>query len=143
MPSCKSEIADAADEGVIFHNRVMPKEIVVDNGAVKGVKCVSIKWREPGKYVPSNAEEIPGTERFIPADVVVEAIGQRPAADLDSVLEGLDRERGLVKVDDETMRTSVENIYAGGDIVNGGSTVVQAVHQGNVAAANIAERLLG
>jgi glutamate synthase (NADPH/NADH) small chain len=121
----------------------MPKEIVVDNGAVKGVKCVSIKWREPGKYVPSNAEEIPGTERFIPADVVVEAIGQRPAADLDSVLEGLDRERGLVKVDDETMRTSVENIYAGGDIVNGGSTVVQAVHQGNVAAANIAERLLG
>ncbi|MCK5844180.1 MAG: FAD-dependent oxidoreductase [Victivallales bacterium] len=141
MPSCKSEIDETVGEGVVFHNRVLPKEIVVDNGSVKGLKCVSITWREPGKYVPSNAEEIPGTERFIPADILVEAIGQRPETDVDELFRGIDRERGLVRADGDTMRTNVENIYAGGDIVSGGSTVVEAVYHGNKAAAAIVETL--
>jgi glutamate synthase (NADPH/NADH) small chain len=137
MPSCESEIKEAVNEGVIFHTRVMPKEIVVENGVAKGVKCVSIMWKEKDLYAPSNAEEIPGTERFIPADVVVEAIGQRPETDLDALLNGVDRERGLVKVDPSTMETNMKGVYAAGDIVTGGSTVVEAVHQGNTAAANI------
>jgi NADPH-dependent glutamate synthase beta subunit-like oxidoreductase len=137
MPSCESEIKEAVSEGVIFHTRVMPKEIVVENGVAKGVKCVSIMWKEKDLYAPSNAEEIPGTERFIPADVVVEAIGQRPETNLDALLNGVDRERGLVKVDPSTMETNMKGVYAAGDIVTGGSTVVEAVHQGNTAAANI------
>ena len=139
MPSCKNEIEEACNEGVIFHTRVMPKEIVVEDNKIKGVKCVSIKWKEEGKFFPSNAIEIPDTERFIPADVVVEAIGQRPGEDMDDILEGIERERGLIKVDMETMQTSVAGIYAGGDITNGGSTVVEAVHHGNKAAESIAK----
>jgi len=137
MPSCKNEINDASEEGVVFHTRVMPKEIVIEDGLVKGIKCVSITWKEDGKCIPSNACEIAGTERFIPADVVVEAIGQRPAEDLDQILEGIVRERGCIVVDMDSMATNTPGIYAGGDIINGGATAVEAVHHGNKAAESI------
>jgi len=142
MPSCRKEIENAWDKGVIFHTRVMPKEIIIKNNKVKGVKCVTIKWKEKDKFFPSNAIQIPETERFIPADLVVEAIGQRPGNDMDTILETVERERGLVKVDMKTMQTNVSGIYAGGDIVNGGATVVEAVHHGNIAAENIAESII-
>jgi NADPH-dependent glutamate synthase beta subunit-like oxidoreductase len=136
MPSCKSEIEEASSEGVIFHTRVMPKEIIIEKNKIKGVKCVSITWKEDNKFFPANAVETIGTERFIPADIVVEAIGQRPGEDMDTLLNGIDRERGLIKID-ESMQTNIIGIFAGGDIINGGATVVEAVHHGNKAAENI------
>jgi len=141
MPACKSEVDETLEQGVIIHTRLKPKEIVVETGKVRGMRAVAIEWKEPDKFVPDNAHEIPGTERFIPATAVVEAVGQRPAQDLDALLEGIDRARGLVTVNEEDMMTSIPGVFAGGDIVNGGSTVAAAVDHGNRAAMGILDYL--
>lgn len=141
MPACKNEIDMAWTEGVIFHTRLMPKEIVMEDGAVKGLKAISIEWKEPDRFIPSNAREIEGSERFIPCSLVVEAIGQRPDNEIDQILEGIDRGRDLISVDQETMLTNISGIYAGGDLINGGGTVANAVDHGNRAAKAIIQNI--
>jgi glutamate synthase (NADPH/NADH) small chain len=134
MPAFRSEIEAAQGEGIEFHTRTKPVRIVGERGRVAGYEGVGIRWRKPGLLVPSNAEEIPGTEFSLRADTVIEAIGQ-------GVLERFDRietdERGLIRVDPDTLETSVPGVFAGGDIVSGGGTAVQAVADGKRAAAAI------
>lgn len=137
MPACKSEIDHVLSEGIIFHSRLIPKEIVIDDNKVKGVKVVGLEWKEPDKFVPANAVEIKGTEHFIPGTMVVEAIGQRPGSELDVMLEGISRVKGLVRIDEDNMMTSLPGIFAGGDLVRGGSTVASAVNHGLRAAEGI------
>jgi glutamate synthase (NADPH/NADH) small chain len=71
------------------------------------------------------------------------AIGQQPRRDLLGWIEGLELERGKVKVDPDTGQTGNGKYYAGGDAVNGGATVVEAVRGAKVAARAIHERLGG
>ncbi|NLF07345.1 MAG: FAD-dependent oxidoreductase [Pirellulaceae bacterium] len=140
MPAARRELDDAWEKGTIFHTRLLPIEIVVEDGRVEGLRAVGIEWIEEGRFVPSNARVLPGTERFLPGTVVVEAIGQRPGDDCGELLTGLEHNGGLVAVDQETMSTSVPGVFAGGDVVNGGSTVAAAVDHGNRAAEAIAAR---
>lgn len=137
MPAWNRERNEAWEEGIIIHNRYLPKEILVEKGRVSGLKAVQIRWKEPGKYVPSNAEEIPGTEITLRADIIIEAAGQRISDEVRALLSGVEFDGGLVKVDSETMATSREGVYAGGDVVTGGGTVVGAVADGVRAALSI------
>ncbi|MFH1502378.1 MAG: FAD-dependent oxidoreductase [Candidatus Eisenbacteria bacterium] len=140
MPAFRSEIELAQSEGVEFHTRTRPVRIDGLDGAVSGYEGVGIRWKVPGLLVPSNAEDVPGTGFRIAADTVIEAIGQ-------GVLDAFPRlratERGLLKVDPETMQTSVERVFAGGDVVSGGGTAVQAVADAKRAALSIVELLGG
>jgi glutamate synthase (NADPH/NADH) small chain len=112
--------------------------IVGTDGGVSGYEGVSIRWKTPGLLVPSNAEEVPGTEFRLAATAVIEAIGQGV---LDRY-EGVDAdERGLIRVDAETMATSMPGVFAAGDVVSGGATAVQAFGEGKLAAAGIAAYL--
>ena len=142
MPAAFEEIQAMWREGVIFKNRMMPGEIARENGRVVGVKAYGIRWKEPDKFVPSNTAKIEGTDLFIPGGTVIEAVGQRPEDSLDRILGDIERDRGYIQVD-EAMATSRENVFAGGDIVNGGATVVQAVADGMKAAQAINTLLLG
>jgi NADPH-dependent glutamate synthase beta subunit-like oxidoreductase len=134
MPAFRSEIEIAQREGVEFHTRTKPVRIVGEGGRVTGYEGVGIRWKKPGLLVPSNAEEVRGTGFRLRADSVIEAIGQ-------GVLDrfaGLETdERDLIRVDPETMMTSVEGVFAGGDIVSGGGTAVRAVADGKRAARSI------
>ncbi|MBU2608402.1 MAG: FAD-dependent oxidoreductase, partial [Chloroflexi bacterium] len=137
MPAWNRERNEAREKGIIIHNRYMPKEILVENGRVAGLKAVQIRWKEPGKYVPSNAEEIPGTEITLRADTIIEAVGQRVSEEVRNLLSGVEFEGGLLKADPETRATTREGVYAGGDVVSGGGTVVGAVADGVQAALSI------
>jgi glutamate synthase (NADPH/NADH) small chain len=139
MPAFPCEIEFAREEGIEFHPRSKPLRIIGDeNEKVKGFEGVGIKWKEPNNFSPSNAIPIEGAEFSLEVETVVEAIGQGPNPALAKALKGIKtRGRGLIVVDEETGMTSREGVFAGGDIVNGGDTVVQAVAEGKKAAEGI------
>ena len=134
MPAFRSEIERAQAEGVEFHTRTKPVRLVGERGRVTGFEGEGIRWKVPGSLAPTNAEEIPGSGFSLPADTVIEAIGQGP---LDRYPGLAATDRGFLKIDPETLATSIPGVFAGGDIVSGGATVVQAVAEGKKAAVAI------
>jgi glutamate synthase (NADPH/NADH) small chain len=86
-------------------------------------------------------EPVEGGRFSLPADTVVAALGQEPRLEVADWLDDLDLERGRLVVDTETGRAGEPLVYAGGDAVNGGSSVVQAVAEGKRAARAIEEAL--
>jgi glutamate synthase (NADPH/NADH) small chain len=135
MPAYPNEIEAAWNEGVEFYFRVLIRSIV---GAdkVTGVRCVRIRWHEP---IPGMKQgyDVEGSEFVISCDCVIYAIGQEPSAHFGLRVSP----NGLIGVHKETMMTSVDGIFAGGDVVTGGSTVAAAVGAGKRAAVKIDEYL--
>ncbi len=137
MPAWNRERNEALGKGIIVHNRYMPKKILAQSGRVTGLKAVQIHWKRPGKYIPANAEEIPGTEITLRADTVIEAVGQRVSNEARTLLASVEFAGGIIKVDPKTLATSREGVYAGGDVVSDGGTMVGAVTDGVRAALSI------
>ena len=126
----------------------MPKRIVGDElGNVIGLECVQMELTgevgKDGRLVPMPIE---GSEFLMPVDAVVVAIGQKRRIDLIDSL-GIMHDRGVVKIDEITCRTSDPQIYAAGDIIfgsgKGEAMVVSAAQQGKDAAYAIVKQLLG
>jgi|GEM_PF-324179 len=137
MPAIKEEISEAEAEGVIIRNSISPQRMRGDSsGKVIGVECVEVERIDQlpdGRLSPVVR---PGTEFKLEADCVVIAIGNR--SDTSFLPPGLElTERGLIKVDDSSFRTSLPKVYAGGDLVSGPSSVVQAMASGKMAARRI------
>ncbi|MGD1072774.1 MAG: NAD(P)-dependent oxidoreductase [Bryobacteraceae bacterium] len=130
MPAFPFEYAHAKQEDVDFCWSSKPLRIVGQNGRVVGVECVRLK---------PNLETVAGSEFTIACDMVLPAIGQSRTLGLISVVPGIDTRKGLIVVDRSTGRTGNPRFYAGGDIVNGGREVVDAVADGKRAALAIVE----
>ena len=131
MPAFRHEVEAAREEGVQFEWLTLPVKLLGDVH-VREVECVRtrlVKNPDGGRPRP---EVVEGTEFTVPADTVIVAIGQRTRADLLQAL-GVELDNGVVKVD-ERFRTSHPKIFAGGDCVSGGGTVVEAVEHGKRAA---------
>ncbi len=140
MPAFAHEVAAAKREGVKLITQVAPVEFV-GTDRVTGVRCVRMRLGAPDASGRPRPEPIPGSEFVVEADTVVKAIGQKPHTDLFTAL-GVEMTGSVVRIDEE-MRTSVPGFFAGGDCVNGGSTVVQAVRDGRKAARAIDRALTG
>lgn len=137
MPAYHYELDEVWDEGVRFHTRSMPLEITGKDGKVSGLKAARIRWKEPGRFVPANAEEIAGTQYWLPGEMVVMAVGARASTRLVKALPGVQLDAaGRIVVHPETGATSRPGVFAGGDIASqGGATIVKAVAEGKRAAA--------
>jgi glutamate synthase (NADPH/NADH) small chain len=136
MPACREELDEAWNAGARFHTRSMPLEITGKSGRVSGLRCVRIRWKVPDRFVPENAEPIDGTQYWLPAEMIVFAIGARPDPRLAKALPGVKLDRGgRLLVESETGATSVPGVFAGGDACSdGGATIVKAVAEGRRAA---------
>lgn len=141
MPAYPHEVREARDEGVVFQFLAEPVRFL-GNGHVEQVECRRMRLGAPDASGRSRPEPVTGSEFLLPADTVVMAIGQQRRTEFFSWIDGLRLDRGLVVTDPATGQTSVPNVFAGGDAVNGGATVVRAVHAGTVAAHGI-HRYLG
>jgi len=97
---------------------------------------VSVRRGPPDESGRRRPVPVPGSEFDLRADTVIKAIGQRPRSELSGRFGGLELEHGNVVVDDDG-RTSNRRVFAGGDAVNGGASVVEAVRQGKRAALAI------
>lgn len=141
MPAHDWEVRDATDEGIeVFPGRTF-KEVTSENGKVTGVRCVEVDFRGFVNGQP-NFDEIDGTERVIPADMIIFAIGQRP--EIDCLQGKVDTIRGRFPVvDKETLETSLPGVFAGGDVVTGTSFIVDAIAAGHKAAKSIQHYLQG
>ena len=140
MPAFAHEIAAAKKQGVQIVPLVAPVEFV-GNGRVSGIRCIRMQLGAPDSSGRPRPEPIPGSEFLIEADTVIKAIGQKPHSDLFSLF-GVEMKGSTLRVD-EWMRASVPGVYAGGDAINGGATVVQAVRDGRIAASTIDRDLSG
>jgi dihydropyrimidine dehydrogenase (NAD+) subunit PreA len=140
LPADVEEKDLAFREGIRFKPNCRVTEVVAEGGKVRGVHGVEIRWKQPGRFVPENAEDIPGSDFSLPADVLIEAIGARFSAGLKAMLANLQtHDGGRIKVADQTMGTSHPRIFAGGDMTGVGKTVAASVLDGKKAADAMAQ----
>ncbi len=144
MPASIEEIEEAEEEGIEIMFLLAPTRIITVNGKVKGVECLRMELGEYDESGRAKPVPVPGSELVIEADTVLSAIGYAP--DL-SCLPGdglFERNRnGTLRADPVTMATAAQGIFAGGDMVIGASTVVEAMAGGYRAAISIDRYLKG
>jgi glutamate synthase (NADPH/NADH) small chain len=142
MPARAEEAHHAEEEGIDFRLLTNPVGIVGENGWVKGIECVKMELGEPDASGRRRPIEVKGSEHVIPVEVVIVAIGQGPNPILAQNAKGLElRKSGNIQADDETGKTSLKGVFAGGDIVTGAATVILAMGAGRKAAAAMDEYL--
>jgi dihydropyrimidine dehydrogenase (NAD+) subunit PreT len=142
MPAFPHEVVEARAEGVRIVRLTAPVRFLGTDRLV-GVECAQMQLGARDESGRRRPEPVPGSEHVIPADTAVKAIGQAPRAEFLSWIDGLELERGRIKVDPETGRTTNPKFFAAGDAVSGGATVVQAVRGAKLAARAIDEWLGG
>ena len=143
MPARIEEIKHAKEEGVEFKLLTNPVEYEGDEkGKVKRMKVVKMELSEPDESGRRRPVPIPDSEYYIDVDLVVVSVGVSPNPLIPESLKDLKVSRwGTIEVNWENMQTSVEDIFAGGDITRGGSTVILAMGDGRKAAKGIHEYL--
>jgi NADH-quinone oxidoreductase subunit F len=144
MPAIDSEIEEALLEGIDIQYLAAPIRVLSNNGKIEGIECIRMKlsdFDESGRRRPVPIE---GSEFKVDVDTLILAISQEPDV---SLLVG---ENGLkvsswstLEVDPETLLTSVEGVFAGGDVVSGPNTVTAAMSHGKIAAQMIDKFVCG
>lgn len=142
LPARREEIHHAKEEGIIFKLLCNPIKIHGAQGEVSHIECVDMELGEAdasGRRRPVVKEN---SNHLLEMDTVIIAIGQSPNPLIRSTTPGLDVQKwGGIIVHEETMETSKENVYAGGDVVTGAATVILAMGAGKKAANAIHEKL--
>ena len=142
IPADPEEIADAEAEGIVIVYRRGPRRFVGEDGRVTGLETIAVEsvFDADGRFAPVF---LPDTEALIPTDTVILAVGQ--AADID-FLDAVNLERtrvGGLAIDPQTLQTSDPRIWAGGDVARGPRNLIDAVADGQRAAASIHRALAG
>jgi len=139
MPARAEEIENAVQEGVELKLLTNPVEILGDAANhVVGLKCLRMRLGEPDDSGRRRPIAIEGSEFTIDCDMVVPALGNKANPLLTKSTEGLELNKwGNIVVEPETFATNLPGVYAGGDIVTGSATVIEAMGAGKVAARSI------
>ena len=142
MPARLEEVKHAKEEGIEFLTLHNPIEYIADeNGAVKAAILQVMKLGEPDVSGRRSPEPIPGEIRTLDVDQVIVAVGVSPNPLVPKSISGLELGRKNTIVVNEGMQSSCPEIYAGGDIVRGGATVILAMGDGRRAAASMNQQL--
>ncbi|MCH7812758.1 MAG: NAD(P)-dependent oxidoreductase [Planctomycetes bacterium] len=136
MPAFAYEYELAKSDGIEFEWLAAPVRILGQGGRVSGIEFVRTELADAGDRA-AKVSPVPGSEFVLPADMVVMALGQQKLDAFTGGIEGLKLDRGRIAVEPATMQTSVPKLFAGGDCVNGGAEIVDAVQHGKLAAAAI------
>lgn len=139
LPARLEEIHHAKEEGVILDVLTNPTEILTDEkGWVKGIKCIRMKLGEEDSSGRRRPIEIENSEFIMEVDSVIMSLGTSPNPLISNATKGLKtNKRGCLLVDEESLKTSLKGIYAGGDAVTGAATVILAMGAGKKAAKSI------
>ncbi len=142
MPADEIEVTEGAEEGLVLHNSRGPRAILDHNGKVAGlrtVECTAV-FDATGRFNPSfnesNVEEIP-------ADTIIFSIGQSSDLSFLQPGDGVESNRGLIKVDPETYQTTAPDVFACGDIAHGPRLFINAIRSAQIAARSMHDFLRG
>ena len=140
LPARREEVEHAKEEGIIFRLLTNPVAIKGENGYVSGVECAVMTLGEPderGRRKPVDS----GERIFVECDCVIMAIGTSPNPLIVRSEPGIETNKHGCIVVDETEKTSLDTVYAGGDAVTGAATVILAMGAGKKAAEEIDKML--
>lgn len=144
MPARKEEIRHAEEEGVKIRLLANPVRFTGDeNGNLVAVECIEMQLGEPDASGRRRPEPKPGSEFTINADMAIIALGTSPNPLISRSCPDLKTGRRGTLETDENLKTSLENVYAGGDAVTGAATVILAMGAGKKAAESIISKLSG
>lgn len=144
MPARVEEVHHAQEEGVEFMTLCNPIEYIADDkGRVKAMKVQRMQLGEPDASGRRSPVPIDGAIEEIPVDLVIVSVGVSPNPLIPHSIPQLEvSKRGTIVVSEDSMKSSLSDIYAGGDIVRGGATVILAMGDGRRAAQSMHEALM-
>jgi len=137
MPALRHEVDAAIEEGVKLLTMVSPVKIHSENGTLTGVEIIKNK---PGDVDESGRKKpvpVPGSEYFLPFDTLIITIGDTPDVEYIASMGITVSKWGTLEVDRQTLMTNKPGVFAGGDVVTGPNTVVEAIADGKKAAVMI------
>ncbi len=144
MPATEEEVTGAEQEGIKLYYLFAPVTVLGENGKVIGLECIRMKLGEPDNSGRRRPIPIGGSEFTVDADMVILAIGEAP--DLDFLSEiGMFQmlPGGTLEVDNQSLATNIAGVFAGGDVVLGPATAIEAIAAGKRAAIAIDRYLQG
>ncbi|MGQ9459784.1 MAG: FAD-dependent oxidoreductase [Candidatus Bathyarchaeaceae archaeon] len=136
MPANPWEVKEAENEGVKIQFLVTPRKILGKNGRATAIECVRMELGEPDMGGRRSPVPIPGSEFVMETDTIILAIGEEP--DLSILPQEIKvTESKTIAANPFTLQTSLTGVFAGGDVVSGPATVIEAIVAGKRAAASI------
>jgi len=142
MPADDIEVHEGEEEGIYLHNSRGPREVVVESGKLKAlrtVRCTSV-FDANNRFNPTFDE---AQVEDIPADSIIFAIGQTSDLSFLDPSDGVESERGLIKVNRETYQTTAPDVFACGDIAHGARLFIDAIASAQIAARSMHDYLRG
>lgn len=145
LPARLEEVENAEEEGIIFEFLTLPVKYIGDeNGWVRQIEYLKMELGEPDASGRRSPVPIKGSETLLDVDAVICAIGNSPNPLIPASTPGLQMgKKGNIVADDATGKTSMDRVWAGGDVVTGAATVILAMGAGRKAANSIHEYLSG
>jgi glutamate synthase (NADPH/NADH) small chain len=143
MPARAEEVKHAMEEGIEFHFLAAPVKLEADaNSRVCRMQCIQMQLGEPDASGRRRPEPVSGSEFWMDVDTVIVAIGQGCNPIIQRTTPELKVTKRSTIQADERCETSMPGVFAGGDVIRGGSTVLLAMRDGKVAAMAIHEYLM-
>jgi len=142
MPADEIEVLEGGEEGIHLHNSRGPREVVLDDGkltALRTVRCTAV-FDARGRFNPAFDES---HIEDIAADSIIFAIGQTSDLSFLDPADGVEQDRGLIKVNRETYQTTAPDVFACGDIAHGARLFIDAVASAQIAARSMHDYLRG
>jgi len=143
MPAHPEQVEGALAEGIRIEEQVAPRRFLAQDGRLEGLELIRTELGPPDESGRRRPIPIEGSEFVIEADTAIVAIGQRAEPGLLQDLGVELNEGGWVRIDEETGQTSIESLFAGGDVASGPATVIAAIAAGKRAAWGIDRYLRG
>ncbi len=143
MPAQKKDIDSVLEEGVKLESLMTPVRILTDKGRLAGIECIKNRLGDVDAGGRRKPVPIPGTERVFMLDTLIVTIGDVPDIEFMSSMGIEVTDWGTLKVDKATLSTTRPGVFAGGDVVTGPNTVVEAIAAGKKAATMIGRYLRG
>lgn len=142
MPANEDEIKAAREEGIQLEFLTLPTNIVREENRLKAIECIRMELQEAKPGERPRPVPIEGSEFVMPVDFLIGAIGQKVDTEFAKGSEECELEKwGTIKVDEDTMATSIPGVFAGGDDVTGPLTAIMSISQGHRAANSISQYL--
>lgn len=142
MPANEEEIKAAFEEKVEFEFLTLPTKLIRENNRIKAVQCIRMELVEANPGDRPRPVPIEGSEFTLPVDYLISAIGQSVDTSFIVGSEIGEMEKwGTIRVNNDTMETSIKGVFAGGDVVTGPFTAIMSIGQGRIASESISQYL--
>jgi len=143
MPAYEEEIEAAIKEGIEIQTLVSPARIISRNGRITAVECIKNELGEIDSSGRRRPVPVSGTEHTIPADTLIVAVGEQPDTSGISSMGVEVSKWGSLRANPDTLSTNLPGVFAGGDVVSGSNTVIDAIAAGEKVASMIDHYLHG